>query len=412
MNILMLGRWLPPLRCPVRSTREYQFARALARSHRLTLAFVTDNQDAAGTISVLRSEFGDLEFASVPRGWQSLMSALRLATGESCTLSYARSAALRTRLADRLKSTSYGLVFVSSSSMIQYALDVDPAIPLAIDFGDVESEWWRGQSERGAFPGARFFHAEATRLRTAEAAGARRAARCFTATDAAASTVQTLAPEAPVTVVPNGLDPDFFGSGMRRGKTPTVVFNGSLADEAEIHDFQEFCRTVLPAVRSRVPGVRFVVIGRERSAAARLEVLPGVEIAPGSDVRPFLHNHTVAVAPLRSATDVRALVLEPMAAAVPVVATSKACEQVMGRPGQDLHVADDALEFALHVVRLLEDAALRREVGHCGRRLVEARFSWDVYGGQLAEAVGAIVKASGGPTGPPTTDSFAAVAKG
>lgn len=411
MNILMLGRWLPPPRFPVRSTREYQFARHLARTHRLTLAFVTDNQDAAGTISLLRSEFGDLEFASVPRGWQSLMSALRLATGESCTLSYARSAALRTRLADRLKSTSYGLVFVSSSSMIQYALEIDPAIPLAIDFGDVDSEWWRRQSERGAFPGTRFFHTEAARLRTAEAAGARRATRCFAATDAAAAAIQALAPETAVSVVPNGLDLEFFGSGMRRGNTPTVVLNSSLADEAEIHDFQEFCRTVLPAVRSRVPGVRFVITGR-RLAPAGLGVLPGVEIAPGSDVRPFLHNQTVAVAPLRSAMDVRALVLEPMAAAVPVVATTKACEQVMGRPGHDLVVADDALEFALHVVRLLESAPLRREVGDCGRRLVEANFAWDVYGGRLAEAVDGIVKASGGPAGPRPADSLATLAKG
>ncbi len=412
MNILMLGRWLPPSRCPIRATREYQFARHLARAHRLTLAFVTDNQDAAGSISVLRSEFGDLEFAAVPRGWQSLLSALRLATGESCTLSYSRSAALRTRLADRLKSTPYSLVFVTSSSMIQYALEVDPAIPLAVDFGDVESEWWRRQSERGTFPGTRFFNAEATRLRTAEAAGARRAARCFTATDAAAATVRAFAPEAPLAVVPNGLDLDFFGTGLRPGKTPTLVFNGSLVDEAEIHDFQEFCRTVLPAVRARVPGARFVVTGRERPAAARVGAMAGLEIvAPVSDVRPFLHDQTVAVAPLRSATDVRALVLEPMAAAVPVVATTKACEQVMGRPGRDLQVADDPLEFALHVVRLLESAPLRRELGDHGRRLVEASFAWDVYGGQLAEAIDGIMKLSGGPSGAGPVNPLTTAAK-
>ncbi len=55
MKILMLGRWLPPPRSPVRATREYQFAHHLGRSHQLTLAFVSDTIDAAGAISTLRS---------------------------------------------------------------------------------------------------------------------------------------------------------------------------------------------------------------------------------------------------------------------------------------------------------------------------------------------------------------------
>jgi len=142
MNILMLGRWLPPSRRPVRATREYQFARRLARSHQITLAFISDQPDAAGPISALRSEFSDLEFASVPRRWKSLAGALSLAVGESCTLSYFRSEALRTRVADRLQRAPYGLIFVTSSSMLQYTRDIDPAIPLLVDFGFVDSEWW------------------------------------------------------------------------------------------------------------------------------------------------------------------------------------------------------------------------------------------------------------------------------
>src|SRR5262249_13290024 len=119
MNILMLGRWLPPPRRPVRDTREYQFGRYLVRDHHLTVAFVTDNPDTTGAISALRKEFTDIEFAVMPRTWKSLEAALRAATGESCTLSYARSGALRTRLEDRIRRSDYDLVFVLSSSMIQ-----------------------------------------------------------------------------------------------------------------------------------------------------------------------------------------------------------------------------------------------------------------------------------------------------
>jgi len=159
MNILMLGRWLPPARRPVRDTREYQFGRYLARDHQLTVAFVTDNPDTSGALSALRKEFTDIEFAVMPRTWKSLEAAVRAATGESCTLSYARSGALRTRLEDRIRRSAYDLVFVLSSSMIQYVLDLNASIPVVMDFAGVDSEWWLAQAARSPYPATRFFNA-------------------------------------------------------------------------------------------------------------------------------------------------------------------------------------------------------------------------------------------------------------
>jgi glycosyltransferase involved in cell wall biosynthesis len=405
MKLLMLGRWLPPPRRPVRATREYHVARRLARSHPLTLAFVTDNLDASGPISTLRAEFGDLEFATVPRGWKSLLSALRLASGESCTLSYARSNALQRRLGDRLKTTAYDLVCVTSSSMIPYALEIDPAIPMVVDFGEVESEWWLGQAARGVFPGTRFFRTEATRLRLAEAAAAQRAVRCFAATERAAETVRGFGPKGPVTVISDGIDLEFFAAAGRVGKTPTVIVNASMTDEAEVEDVREFCRGPLRIIRAGMPGVRFMVTGGVGAGAN----IPGVEImAPVSDVRPFLHSHAVAAAPLRLAGGVRRGVLEPMAASVPVVTTTKACEQLKAQAGRDLHVADDPESFARQVVRLLKEAALRRELGENGRRFVESTFSWEVLCSRLVEGIEESLRPGPPPSTKQSSDAIAA----
>ncbi len=407
MNLLMLGRWLPPPRRPVRSTREYHLARRLARSHRLTLAFVTDNPDAGGLISSLRAEFGDLEFAAVPRGWKSLTSALRLVGGESCTLSYARSEALQRRLTDRLKTTAYDLVCVTSSSMIPYALEIDPTIPMVVDFGDVESEWWLYQAARGVFPGTRFFRTEAARLRLAEAAAAQRAVRCFAATDKAADVVRSLEPKGSVSVVPDGIDLDFFApAGRVIGKTPTVIYNASLTDDEEVGEIREFCAGPLRTIRAGIPDVRFIVTGGVRAVGG----LPGVEVvAPMSDVRPFLHSHAVAVSPLRVSGGAHRAVLEPMAASVPVVTSTKGCEQLKARAGHDVLVADDPASFARQVIRLLEEAPLRQELGESGRRFVEGSFSWEVLCARLVEGIEEVLRA-GGP--PPATKSSGAIAAG
>lgn len=385
MNILMLGRWMPPPRRPVRATREYQFARYLARHHRLTLAFINDNSDTVGAISALRAEFGDLEFATVPRGWKSLGGAVSLATGESCTLSYFRSEALRTRLADRLRRARYDLVFVSSSSMIQYALEIDPTIPLMVDYGEIDSEWWLQQAARGTFPASRFFRAEATRLRMAEADAARRAVCCVSATPAADEIVRTFSSTTSTVVIRNGVDVEFFAACPRPGKELTILFNTLLRSEGDFRDGVEFCRGTLPLIRASIPGARFVVSSREPLESYREEVrLVGAEVvAPTIDLRPLLHSQTVAVAPLNAGTDIRSSLLEPMAGGIPVVTTAKGGDQVGARPGRDLIVADDPADFGLQVVRLLDSQSSREELGAGGRGLVQTRFSWDVIGARL-----------------------------
>jgi glycosyl transferase family 1 len=399
MNILMLGRWLPPARQPVRGTREYHFARHLARSHQLTLAFITDNQDVAGAISALRADFGNLEFSVVPRAWRSLSGALSLATGESCTLSYFRSEALRTRLADRLRQTRYDLVIVSSSTMIQYALAIDSSVPLLADFGVVDSEWWANQAATGAPGVSRFFRTEAARLRIAEGDAARRATRCVAATPEAAQIVRTLAPAASVVVIRDGVDMDASDTRLRLGRVPTVVLNASARDDANLPETFAFCRAVLPALRSRVPGVRVVVTTRGPGARGPAGV--DIEISsPGGDRRLF-HSHTVVGAVVGEAPDMQACILEPMAGGVPVVTTAAACRALDARPGRDLRVADNPDDFISRVAELLEDRPLREELGAQGRRFVQENFSWDLSASRLGQVVDDMVQSSAGPEGPP-----------
>jgi hypothetical protein len=394
MNILMLGRWLPPPRQPVKATREYQFARQLARAHRLTLAFVNDSPDAAGPISALRTEFGDLEFASVPRAWRSVAGAISLATGESCTLSYFRSEALRTRLADRLRRAAYDAVLVTSSSMIQYALEVDRAIPLVADFGSVESEWWAAQSRRSAFPSGRFLRTEAVRLRSVEAAAAKSAAHCIVATSEAARIVKGLSASGPVTLIPNGLDVEFFGATPRASTRPTVVLTAVSGSGDEVADVTAFFRQVAPVVRARLPRVQFIVSIRDPLGAPRaLAAVREAEIAgPTTDLRTLFHSHAIAAAPGGGKIDLRSSVLEPMAAGVPVVAGAYVRDELGVKATEALQVSESAVDFGLRIIQLLEDATLRAELGARGRAYVSAHHAWSVLTPKLSEIVEGLAK--------------------
>jgi hypothetical protein len=389
MNVLMLGRWLPPPRRPVRTTREYYFARHLARRHRLTVSFITDNPDSAGAISALRNDFGDLEFAEVPRGWKSLAGAVSLVAGESCTLCYFRSEALRLRLADRLRLTRYDLVFVSSSRMIQYALDLDPSIPMVMDFAELDSEWWLRQAARGAFPARRFFRSEAMRLRSAEAAAARRAIRCVVSTPAAARVVRSLEPGAIVSLIPSGVGVDPTGPALPGLGTPTVVFNVPPGAGAEVVEAVEFACRVLSVVRDRLPRTRFVVVSRDPVSNLRPSgVGQGFDVVTlGPGERGGLRGGSVAIAPPGMAGDPRASVLEPMAAGVPVVSTAAVCEQLGLRAGCWAEAAETVPDFAARVVELLENPARREKLAGAAQDFVRATFTWDVAAARLGDVL-------------------------
>lgn len=389
MNILMLGRWLPPARRLVRDTREYQFGRYLARDHHLTVAFVTDNSDTTGAISALRKEFSDLEFAVMPRTWKSLEAALRAATGESCTLSYARSGALRTRLEDRIRRSDYDLVFVLSSSMIQYVLDLNPSIPVVMDFAGVDSEWWLAQAAGSPYPAARFFNAEASRLRLAEAAVARRAAWCVTDSSPADAIVRSLAPGGKTAIIPSGVDLEFFAGQTRESKTRTVVLRtSSLASEQDFREAEQFCRQVIPRVRARIAEARVVLASGEPIPNGRAARLLGAEvIGPVTDPRQFFHSQAVAVVLQGTGSDLRRRALEPMAAGIPVVVGAKAIDRLGIQDKEAICRADGWSDVAQALIQLLEDPIQRIEFGQRGKTYVTANASWTVMAEKMAEII-------------------------
>jgi hypothetical protein len=357
-------------------------------------------------VSALRAEFADIEFAVVPRGWKCLSSALSLATGESCTLTYFRSAALSTRLLDRVRRGRYDAVYVSSSSMIQYALELPPAIPTVVDFGDVDSEWWRIQAGNPSLLRARFYRTEATRLRLAEAAIARRAAARVAASLQAADVVRGFLPGAPAIVIPDGVDTDHFSPVLRLPASPTVAVVSPLPGEAAVEEAARFCRAVVPAVQRVLPSARFVVVSREAAPGAwRLGQIPGVEVVSAeADTRPWLHRASVAIAPVASRTAPTG-VLEALATALPVVGTSAGCQGLAAPSGRAVQVEDDTEAFADRLVELLQQPTLRAELGSQGRAFVRSQCAWAGAADRVGEVIHSVVAATEAPAALPSAST-------
>lgn len=156
------------------------------------------------------------------------------------------------------------------------------------------------------------------------------------------------------------------------------VFVGALDYRANVDGIAWYCDHVWPEVRRRRPQSDLLIIGSNPvPAVRRLADIPGVRLAgPVPDVRPYLAEAAVSVAPLRIARGLQNKVLEALAMGKAVIATPQAREGLDVQPGRHLLEAATPAEWIQSTLELLDDPTLRASLGRAGRAFVEQHHRW------------------------------------
>jgi glycosyltransferase involved in cell wall biosynthesis len=107
-----------------------------------------------------------------------------------------------------------------------------------------------------------------------------------------------------------------------------------------------------------------------------------------ADVRTWLAAADVAVAPLRIARGIQNKVLEAMAMARPVVASTAAFDGINAVPGRDLIVTDRPEAQAWHILDLLAHPREAAEIGASARRRMQKHYRWEAQLAPLSALLG------------------------
>jgi sugar transferase (PEP-CTERM/EpsH1 system associated) len=254
---------------------------------------------------------------------------------------------------------------------------------LVLDMVDMDSQKWLQYATRKPWPASAVFQREARLLHRFERRAAAHFDRTLFVSHAEAELFNRLTPglENRVDYVHNGVDLDYFApadhpSPFEPGTVP-VVFTGMMDYWPNIDAATWFADVLWPDVLSRVPNARFAVVGANPPLEIRdLTKRPGIVVTGRvPDIRPYLANAALVVAPLRIAQGVQNKVLEAMSMARPVVATPQAAEGIDAEHGSELIVAAAGPQFATTVVEALTSAP-RPELGSAARRFVERHHRW------------------------------------
>jgi sugar transferase (PEP-CTERM/EpsH1 system associated) len=357
--------------------RSFEMIRYLAQRHRIALGAVVDDAPAPAHLAALRELCTSIDVGRRGGIVRALMLPAHLLTAVPLTVPAFASRKLRQAVADRVERHRFDVVFIYCSAMAPYAL-AHGAAPKVIDFIDADSEKWLDYARRTRSPMRAVYWREGTALRRYERRVARACAHAFTASERETQILAPLAPDTPFTTIPNGVHVE---ERARPSGTANIVFTGVMDYWPNVDAMEHFVRDIFPLVRRRVPRATLTIVGqRPIRQVRRLAEHPGVVVTgPVPEIRPYLEQAAVFVAPLRIARGVQNKVLEAMASGVPVVCTHAALAGLSAVAGTDLLAADAPDDFASCTANLLEHPDKAAQVGRAGAEYVRRYHQWDTH---------------------------------
>jgi glycosyltransferase involved in cell wall biosynthesis/GNAT superfamily N-acetyltransferase len=269
---------------------------------------------------------------------------------------------------------------------------------------NVESAIWRRHAEQARDPVRAFYlRLQARRMLDYERGVCREAGRVIAVSRSDADQMRSLFDVSRISVVPTGVDVDYFSPPPAASKVADLVFVGSMDWLPNVDGVSYFVREILPLIRERRPDCKVAVVGRAPSrAVAGLAGDPSRFLVTGTvdDVRPYLWGSTASIVPLRIGGGTRLKIYEAMAAGVPVVSTTIGAEGLEVSSPDNIRLADTPKEFASACVELLDRPEVRLRQARAAQELVGSRCSWDAVAAAFEDALtrhGASVRETGAP---------------
>jgi glycosyltransferase involved in cell wall biosynthesis len=220
--------------------------------------------------------------------------------------------------------------------------------------------------------------AEARRTRAFEAEEFAHFGRVVVVSELDREALEDLNPDLRISVVPNGVDSEFFSQDGTMPNPSRIVFTGDMGYPPNIVAASFLARKVLPRVRAVRPDAHLVIVGRNpHPDVMSLSALDGVQVTGEvDDIRPWLRSARVYACPMLSGTGIKNKLLEAMACGLACVVTPLALQGFEVTAGEHVLVGETEDELSECVTTILDDDSVARKLGAAAREYVRTRHSW------------------------------------
>jgi glycosyltransferase involved in cell wall biosynthesis len=186
------------------------------------------------------------------------------------------------------------------------------------------------------------------------------------------------------TIIPTGVDTDFYKPNDYIGKEKNLIFVGHYKHFPNADAIVYFVKKIYPKIVQKIPDIKLYIVGS--GVTKSVEDLKNNNIVVTGeveDIRQYLKRPNIFVAPVRLGGGIKGKVLEAMAMGVPVVATQEAVSGIDYSVGKFSLISDDIDIFADNVVKLYNNESLYKTLSDNSRKIVEDNYNWKTIAEKL-----------------------------
>jgi polysaccharide biosynthesis protein PslH len=385
-DLLFLCQRLPYPPNKGEKIRYLEILKYLTRHYDVHLGCLLDDPADAEHVDTIKAMCRDTHIAPLDRRMARLKCLRGLLSGEPLSVAFFRDRGLDCWVRSVIDTVRPAVIFVSSSNMAPYVLDLPYGGIRIVDLVDVDSEKWRAYADTTHSPMRILYRREWRKVAALERRIAHECDLSSFASNAEAAVFARLVPDCASSIrgVSNGVDHRYFDPALDHRPVydtskPTYVFTGTMDYPPNVDAVVWFAGEILPEIRRTLPTAQFYVVGMNPAPAVqRLSRTDGVFVSGRvPDVRPYVAHATAAIAPMRIARGIQNKVLEAMSLARPVVLTAEALEGIEATPGREVILADTTEQFAAACCRLATFGDVDG-VGVAARLCVLRDYDWAV----------------------------------
>jgi len=205
--------------------------------------------------------------------------------------------------------------------------------------------------------------------------------KCIVVSEVDKDILMNMSPQADFDVIPNGVDVDYYFPNDNESRISGLSWMGGMKDEDNKDAVDYFLDEIWPKILAEIPDVTACFVGKSPTKKLvknakenqNIKIMGYVE-----DVRPYILQSLVFIAPLRSGSGTKLKVLNAMAMGKAVVTTSIGAEGIKVTPDENIMIADNPQDFAEKIIYLLRHPEIAIKIGKEARQVIEKYYDWKV----------------------------------
>ncbi len=357
--------------------RAYHQIRMLARHHEVILVSLHDEEEVpTAHLQALEAFCSQIHLFQIDKrdSWTAALKSF--ISGKPAQVGYFFRQQIRQAIRGIIQKEKPDHLYCQLIRMSEYVRSLD--VPSTLDYMDTFSVGMKRRAEKSPFYLRWPMRMESYRLMKYEAA---------IYPDFTHHTIISeqdrrylrLPANSPVSIIPNGIDLDFFQPLPDQEPHHELVFVGNMGYFPNIEAAVFLAKSVMPLLWKQLPNARLLIAGARPSAEVkalaqdqRITVSGWVE-----DIREAYQDGQIFVAPLRAGSGQQNKILEAMALGRLCLTTPMVNNAIGAEPGKELLLAEGAQAFASQIRTALSQPRLCQAVAEAGQSFVRSHFSWE-----------------------------------